>query len=367
MKRAIDIIAILLLAAVAAANVSYNMRMRRCAVTAREAVAPLPADTARHARLVFAGDLMVHSPMLTAARRMAADSAEFDFRPMFRHVAERFRRADYAIVNLETTLSRGRYSGYPCFRTPVQLADAMADMGIDAAVTANNHCCDGGARGIATTLETLDNLGIEHTGTFADTLDYKNNNPLYFKRNGISFALFSYTYGTNGLPVPEGQIVNLADTVVMARDLSSVRADSADVRIVFIHWGNEYERRANIHQQRLAEFLHRHGAELVIGSHPHVIQPFEADSTHVTIYSLGNFISNQQWRYSDGGLIATIDIEKRPDCRPTYKATLEPVWVMMPDYSVIPPETGDTIPMPEHLRRRYSEFLDDTRRTLSAE
>ena len=369
MKRAADIIVILLLAAVAAANVLYVQCIRRYAVAAEEMTAQ-PADTVMHARLVFAGDLMAHTPMLTAARRMAAkiaDSAGFDFRPMFRHVAERFRRADYAVVNLETTLSRGHYSGYPCFRSPIQLAEAMADMGIDAAVTANNHCCDGGALGIATTVEVLDSLGIAHTGTFADSVDYKLNNPHYFKCRGISFALFSYTYGTNGLPVPKGRIVNLTDSVAMARDLLSAPTDSVDVRIVFIHWGNEYERRENPHQRMLSGFLHRHGADIVIGSHPHVIQPFEADSTSVTIYSLGNFISNQQWRYSDGGLIATIDVEKRADSHPTYKATLEPVWVMRPDYTVIPVETGDTIQMPESLRRRYIEFLDDTRSLLGCE
>lgn len=365
MKRTIDIIVILMLAAVAAANVMYVNGVRRCVLADNCESVSAQIDTVKHARLVFAGDLMVHKPMLTAAERYAADSVKFDFRPMFRHVAERFRQADYAILNLETTLSRNRYSGYPCFRTPVQLADAMADMGIDAVVTANNHCCDGGASGISTTLEMLDSLGIAHTGTFADSVDFKRNNPYRFECGDISFALFSYTYGTNGLPVPNGRIVNLIDTVAMAGDLSAEHAGSADVRIVFVHWGNEYERRENRHQRDLAAFLHRHGADVVIGSHPHVIQPFEADSTSVTIYSLGNFVSNQQWRYSDGGLIATIDIEKRSDSRPTYKMMLEPVWVMVPDYTVIPTEVGDTIPMADPIRRRYREFLDDTHRTLS--
>ena len=366
MRRATDIIMILLLAAVAAANVLYVQCIRRCAVVASETVQP-PADTVRRATLVFAGDLMVHTPMLTAAKRCAADSAEYDFRPMFRHVAERFRRADYAVVNLETTLARSRYSGYPMFRSPAAVSEAMADMGVDAAVTANNHCCDGGGHGITTTIGILDSLGIAHTGTFADSLDYNRNNPHRFTCNGISFALFAYTYGTNGMPVPHGRFVNLIDTAAIARDLSAAPRDSADVRIVFIHWGNEYERRENAHQRRMAGFLRRHGTDIIIGSHPHVIQPWESDSTSITIYSLGNFISNQQWRYSDGGLIATIDVEKRPDCRPTYKAALEPVWVMKPEYSLIPPETGDTIPMSASMRSRYAEFLDDTRRTLGGE
>ena len=368
MRGASDIIAILLLTAVTAANVLFVRDIRRtAAIQHQTALAAENPDTVRRAGVIFAGDLMVHTPMLTAARSLAAEGAEFDFRPMFRHVAERFRRADYAVVNLETTISHSRYSGYPCFRSPAALAEAMAHIGVDAAVTANNHCCDGGARGIDTTIEVLDSLGIAHTGTFADSTDYGRNNPHRFVCNGISFALFSYTYGTNGLPVPAGRIVNLADTVVMARDLTAVPRDSADVRIVFIHWGNEYERHENAHQRRLADFMRRHGADIIIGSHPHVIQPAEADSTHITIYSLGNFISNQQWRYSDGGLIAEIEVEKRRDCRPTYKATLEPAWVMMPDYSIVPAEVGDTVPMSAAARSRYEQFIDDTRRTLGRE
>ena len=374
MGRATDITALVLLTAAAAASVMLALHTRSRAIAAHEtreaeraAAAAAAADTVRRATILFAGDLMVHTPMLTAARRYAADSDGFDFRPMFRHVAERFRRADYAVVNLETTLARGNYSGYPMFRSPAAAAEALADMGVDAAVTANNHCCDGGGRGIAATAEILDSLGIARTGTFVDSVDYRRNNPHRFKCHDISFALYSYTYGTNGLPVPRGRMVNLIDTALMARDLSAAPRDSVDVRIVFIHWGNEYERRENAHQRRLADFLRRHDADIIIGSHPHVIQPCEADSTHVTIYSLGNFISNQQWRYSDGGLMATIEVEKCRRRRPTYKAMLEPVWVMMPGYRLLPPEVGDTITLPPQLRNRYTEFISDTRRTLGAE
>ena len=365
MRRTVDIIAIIMLAAAAVANAAYTVRIRQQAAAALKPAVQPPADTVRYARLVFAGDLMAHMPMLTAARHYAEGcDADFDFRPMFRHVAERFRRADYAVVNLETTISHGRYSGYPMFRSPAAVAEAMRYMGVDAAVTANNHCCDGGSAGITTTLEVLDSLGISHTGTFSDSMDYSRNNPHRFKCGGISFALFAYTYGTNGLPVPKGRMVNLIDTTAMGRDFAALDRDSTDVGIVFIHWGNEYERQENNRQRMLADFIRRHGIDIIIGSHPHVVQPFEADSTHVTVYSLGNFISNQQKRYCDGGLIATIDVEKRPECRPAYKAMLEPAWVMCPGYKIIPPEIGDTIQMTAEQRRRYVQFVDDTHRTL---
>lgn len=359
MKRIADIAAALVLAAATAANVAVVSRPAASSEPAAEAAER--QDTVLRATLVFAGDMMLHKPQLTRARTAGGG---YDFRPAFRHVADRFRRADYAVLNLETTLAESGHTGYPCFRSPVEIACALADMGIDAVVTANNHCCDGGSRGVATTVAVLDSLGIRHTGAFADSTDYAANHPIRFECSGISFAMFSHTYGTNGLPVPQGRLVNRLDTIAMARDLAAVDRDSVDVVIDFVHWGNEYERRENAAQRRMAGFLRRHGVDLVIGSHPHVVQPFEADSAHVVLYSLGNFVSNQQWRYSDGGLIARIDVTKRAGCRPEYSLTLEPVWVKTPEYEIIPPEVGDTLPMSAEQRRRYGEFLSDTRELL---
>ncbi len=357
MRRIADTGVALALAAVTGAIVA--LVAQRTVPAAPEAVER--QDTVRRATLVFAGDLMLHKPQLARAR--TADGS-YDFRPVFRHVAERFRQADYAVLNLETTLARSGHTGYPCFRSPAETASALADMGIDAVATANNHCCDGGSRGIAFTVAVLDSLGIRHTGAFADSADFRSNHPLRFERGGISFAMFSHTYGTNGIPTPVGRLVNRLDTIAMARELSAVDRDSVDVVIEFVHWGNEYERVENAEQRRLADFLRRHGVDLVIGSHPHVVQPFEADSSHAVIYSLGNLVSNQQWRYSDGGLIASVEVVKRGGGRPEYSLSLEPVWVKTPEYSLIPPEVGDTLPMSAEQRRRYEEFVSDTRELL---
>ena len=125
---------------------------------------------------------------------------------------------------------------------------------------------------------------------FTDSLDRAANNPLWVERYGVRFALLNYTYGTNGIPVPAGVEVNLIDTARMAADLAAARRGAPDCVAVCIHWGNEYERRENAVQRHLAQFLRRHGADLVVGSHPHVVQPFDADSSHVVLYSLGNFV-----------------------------------------------------------------------------
>jgi poly-gamma-glutamate synthesis protein (capsule biosynthesis protein) len=321
----------------------------------------------RRARIVVAGDLMQHDEQLLSA--LQADSVTYDYEPMFRYVGDRFCSADLAMVNLETTLSaRGPYSGYPAFRSPAALAHALKDAGVDVAALANNHCCDRGGRGIDSTIEILEEAEIMHTGAFKDSVDYLANNILYLERCGIHFALLNYTYGTNGIPTPKGRIVNRLDTVLMARDIESISREEVDFIMAFVHWGNEYERTPNREQRSMAEFLKRHGVEIIIGSHPHVVQPMEMDSLgRVTLFSLGNFVSNQRTRYRDGGLIATIDVEIVDSAllnesfsqRKSLNVKLEPVWVHLPDYAVMPREVGDTIPMSADSRRRYDRFMQD--------
>lgn len=309
---------------------------------------PMP----QRVRLWFGGDVMQHLPQVEAAR----SGTGFDYGPVFAALAPRMQAADLAIVNLETTLTRGkRYTGYPLFRSPVALADALRDAGVDVAVMANNHCCDGGADGIRTSIEELDRCGILHTGVFADSADYQRNNPLYLTRHGIRIALVNYTYGTNGMPVPRGMIVNRIDTLQMARDLAAARRRGVDLIVACLHWGVEYERRANASQRQLAAFLRRQGVDVVVGSHPHVVQPWEADSSHVVLYSLGNLVSNQRRRFTDGGLVAEVEAVRHPDGRMAYRLEATPVWVALPRYRILPPETADTMSLPA----AYTTFRAD--------
>ncbi len=312
-----------------------------------------PVPPAKRARLLFAGDLMQHLPQVEAARC----GASFCYAPVFEALLPRFRAADLVVVNLETTLTRsGRYTGYPCFRSPAVLADALREAGVDVAVTANNHCCDGGAEGVRTTAAELDRAGIRRTGVFTDSLDRRARHPLRLTLNGIRFALLNYTYGTNGIPVPAGVTVNGIDMVRMAADLAAARTAETDCVAVCIHWGNEYERREAPGQRRLARFLRRHGADLIIGSHPHVVQPFEADPAHIVVYSLGNFVSNQRRRYTDGGMLAEIEAVKTPDGQMRYTLTPVPVWVALPGYRILPPEAADTMALPPAYRDFREEF-----------
>lgn len=307
----------------------------------------------RRATLLFGGDFMVHTPQITAARRESG----YDFSAVFRYVRPMFERADMVVLNLETTLAdSGAYSGYPCFVSPAEVAEALRDAGVDAVSTANNHCCDNGSRGIGSTIEILDRCGIAHTGTFADSVEYAATNPLRLTRGGITFALLSYTYGTNGNPVPRGRIVNTIDTLAIKRDLAEARSGSECV-VVCIHWGEEYAPRPSARQRRLAEFLHRSGADIVVGNHPHVVQPVAATDTAVTFYALGNFVSNQRRSRSDGGILAQVEVEIAGEAEPRYAVTVTPVWVSLPEYVLVPPAVGDTLTMDARQRERYESFM----------
>lgn len=313
---------------------------------------PGPVLPPQRLRMWFGGDVMQHLPQVESARR----GEGFDYTACFAALAPHLHAADLAVVNFETTLTRrGPYTGYPRFRSPVALAEALRDAGIDVALLANNHCCDGGASGIRTSIEELNRCGIRHTGVFADSADYRRNHPLYLTSQGLRLALVNYTYGTNGLPVPRGMIVNHIDTVQMARDVAAARASGVDFVVACLHWGTEYERRENATQRALAEFLFRQGVDVIVGSHPHVVQPWRCDTSRVVLYSLGNLVSNQRRRYTDGGLTAEVEAVRQPDGRMSYRLTPTPVWVAMPGYRILPPEAADT------TVSGYRQFRSDLR------
>lgn len=327
---------------------------------------PCEVITTDTIRLLFGGDLMQHMPQIQSAR--TADGS-YDYTPSFEYIAPMFRDADVAILNLETTITQsGRYSGYPCFASPPELVDAMVDMGIDISLLANNHCCDRYGKGIDTTIDELAKRNIAHVGVYKDSLDYYQNNIRRFRCKGVNFALVNYTYGTNGMPISKGKIVNIIDTANIKRDLRSIPRDSVDCIIACMHWGIEYERRANSEQRRLRELLQREGVDIIIGSHPHVVQPFEADSASVTFYSLGNLVSNQQKRYTDGGLLAEVEIIRSDTASHLrYIAKAHPIWVLLPGYRVLPRHVGDTLTMPHYARQQYAQFMSDTDRLLNSQ
>lgn len=317
------------------------------------------ADVQRKIRIVFIGDVMVHTPQVVKAY----NGSGYDFTPTFRYVAPIFESADLVVANLETTLSENPpYSGYPQFCSPASLADAMKKAGVDVVVTANNHSLDCGAAGVRRTLRILEQRGIAHTGSFADSIDLLTHNPLIIDCAGVRLAILNYTYGTNGIVERGGVVVNRIDTTAIGHDIAC--AAHADCIVAYMHWGDEYARRENAEQRQIADFLHRHGVHAVIGSHPHVVQPYEQSDSRITVYSLGNFVSNQRKRYCDGGLIATLEIAF-DDGKATYSPAFMPVWVRKSDYAVIPKCVGDTMAMSRADSIAYAVFMADTEDVLA--
>lgn len=277
------------------------------------------------ADLLFAGDAMQHQAQLDQALSEGGGK-EYDYSGCFDLIAPDIIQADYAVVNLEVPLGGGpRYSGYPCFSAPDSYARALADAGFDLFLTANNHCLDSGMKAARRTISALDSLGVDHTGTFHDAADRCAKGPLIKEIHGIRFGFLNYTYGTNGIPVRDGMEVALLDRDAMARDIRESRTKGAEFVIVTVHWGIEYVLHENANQRSWADFLIEQGADMIIGSHPHVIQPMklvrnETEGKDVlVVYSLGNFISNMKTSDTRGGALVKVRVERDAEGKPRLK------------------------------------------------
>jgi poly-gamma-glutamate capsule biosynthesis protein CapA/YwtB (metallophosphatase superfamily) len=331
-------------------------------------------DTTRIS-LLFAGDIMGHDSQIASA--YVPSKKKYDYSSCFRLLAPYIRSADLSFANLEVTLAGPPYKGYPQFSSPDALAIALKDMGFDALVTSNNHCVDRGKKGLERTVRILDSLNIPHTGTFKDSASRAATYPLMLYKNGFTIALLNYTYGTNGLPVHRPNIVNTIDTALIRKDIIKAKESKPDIIIVFTHWGSEYQSLPSKAQKDVTEFCFRHGAQLVIGAHPHVIQPMEwrKEENQFVAYSLGNFVSGQRKRYTDGGSIAYLELEKvihKPDSSVTridsagyYLAWVHRTADAAKDYYMVPgsgdnKKNLDFIKTPS-AQEAYKVFLKDSR------
>ena len=271
-------------------------------------------DPAEKLSLLFIGDIMGHDEQIWSAENR--ETHTFDYNDVFRYIKPVIEEADIAIANFEVTLGGPPYMGYPQFSSPPALAAACKNAGIDYMVTANNHAADRGKNGITGTINRLDSLGIPHTGTFPNAASRDSLYPLMFKKNGISIALLNYTYGTNGINVPEPVIVNILEKNVITEDIKKAKSANPDITILFLHWGTEYDTVPSKNQTDLAEYFFSLGVDLVIGSHPHVVQKMvwlkdvSGGRDRIAVYSMGNFVSNQRKPKTDGGAIVRIEFTK---------------------------------------------------------
>lgn len=278
--------------------------------------------------LIFAGDIMGHSPQFQAA--YDTQTKTYDYKVCFENVKPYIESADIAVANLEVTLAGPPYSGYPNFSSPDALLDALKYAGYDVMLTANNHVLDRGKPGFERTLKILSDKEMKFVGSYLNQQQRDTLYPLIIDTHGLKIAFLNYTYGTNGYKPLSPTIVNVMDTNQIKKDIKKARSKSADIVVMTVHWGTEYQTKAGIEQQKLAKLFVREGVDLIIGSHPHVVQNaelLEIDSTWKVpvFYSLGNSISNQRNINTDGGIMVKVEIGA--NSKQILKTTYLPVYV----------------------------------------
>lgn len=272
--------------------------------------------------MVAIGDIMCHTSNFQDAYN--SETKSYDFSYVFEDIKDYIKNADIAIGNLETTFAGkdAGYSGYPNFNTPEQLAQNIKDLGVDVVSTANNHSLDKKYNGLVNTLDELDKVGLSHTGTYRSVDE--QNTILTKNVNGINIAFLSFTYGTNGIPVPKGKeyCINLIDNDLILDQIAKAKATNPDLICVNMHWGVEYQLKQNATQENLADFLFKNGVDIIFGSHPHVLEPMEKRTITMedgttkdgfVIYSLGNFMSGQVSENTQNTIILQLKITKHVD------------------------------------------------------
>lgn len=263
--------------------------------------------------LLFAGDIMQHEAQLKMARQ---SNGEYSFSYCFRHIREFVRSADISVANLETTIGKSGYSGYPSFCAPDSFLHAVKDAGFNVLLFANNHCMDKGKRGALHTLDMLDSLQIAHCGVYRNAKEREERYPLIVEEKGVRVAILNYTYSTNGREIPSPMVVNLIDKETIARDIQSAREKRADAIIACMHWGDEYVSLPPQRVKELGDWLIEQGVDHIIGNHPHVVQPLEIRESsttpdrNVVAYSTGNLVSNMSLRRTDGGMMIAMKLMK---------------------------------------------------------
>lgn len=326
--------------------------------------------------LLFIGDVMQHEPQITSAYDGVSKTYEYDH--CFKFIRQTMADADITIANLEVTLAGKPYSGYPMFSAPDALAAALKNAGVDILVTANNHTCDKRKKGVIRTLDVLDSLGITHTGSFRNQAEKDQNYPLLIEEKGFRLALLNYTYGLNGMPIDPPTKVNMIEEATIKADVAKAKSMKVDKVIAFMHWGLEYTHVPSKEQIEAANWLFDSGADIIIGAHPHVLQPMyfieKENKEQLLVYSLGNFISDQRTAPRDGGAMFRMELVRRDGLvfieNPGYVLT----WVWRPTldgkrrYFVVPAaqyEQGKQM-MDTYSHQLMQKYVDKMRALLNA-
>ena len=317
-----------------------------------------PITLVSKASVAATGDILMHMPCIRGGQ---LSDGSYDFSHYFRYIMDYVQQADYAVANLETTLcgtdNGYDYSGYPAFNCPDGIVPSLRDAGFDMMLTANNHCYDTRTKGFHRTQQVLTEAGLEYIGTVSSETDAQYK---LVDINGIRLGMVCYTYETNSDPAvvaPNGITMTQADSKLInsfhVQDLpgfyariedqiQDMEAEGAEGIVLFIHWGEEYQLQENQTQNAIAQKMCDLGVDVIVGGHPHVIQPMElltsgVDDSHKTLclYSTGNALSNQRRAamrldtgHTEDGVLFTFSFAKYSDGTVRVEqAELMPTWV----------------------------------------
>ena len=350
---------------------------------------PEPIVKTATATIAATGDVLMHYPIIKTGQ--VSEEGEYNFDSIFTYFNPYVSAADYAVANLETTLNgleNGyKYQGYPRFNCPDGIVASVQRAGFDMLLTANNHSYDTGEKGFLRTLSVVDDAGLDRIGTYLNAEE-----PRYHIEdiNGIKVGMLCYTYETededlsikslNGIPLNENT-TNLVNTFSYLRleefyaeldgHLAAMEADGAQASVLFIHWGNEYQTKENDHQRAMAQGICDLGVDVIVGGHPHVVQPVELltaqnDPNHTTVclYSMGNAVSNQRIErlpsyngYTEDGVLFQVTFASYSDGTVMLEsAELLPTWVNLTKSEQTGKTAYEIIPLDREVEDWKSAF-----------
>ena len=291
---------------------------------------PLPTPpiiNKTEATIISVGDIFLHQSNLDSA--LEPDKKTYNFDDSFSPVVNYFQEADLSTAWLGGVIStKGPYKGYPLFRSPVELVETLKNIGLDV-VFRTNHTMDDGIKGLETTTKILEENNINQIAGYAT--EEASQNTFIYQKDDLKIAFLGYIYGMNGLPIPKPWMINLIDLEKIKNDVEKAK-EKSDFIVVALHFGTEYERYPNKWQKDIVQKIADFGADMIIGSHPHVLQTTEmittTDGRKVFVaYGLGNFFCGQRKHYTDSGMILKYTIEKEGQETKLKEAKYIPTWV----------------------------------------
>lgn len=322
----------------------------------RDTTAPEKIHEVARAKISVTGDVIIHNALLDTAK-VSKDTYNFDY--IYKYLRSYAASSDYAVTNLETTLGGANYTGYPVFNTPDSLVDSITGAGFDMLLTANNHANDTGYKGMYRTAKVLNEKKVDFIGTVQNETDKRY---LVKEVNGIKLGMICYTYEgrarSNGMKYLNGMINKKSAAIIntfnvrnldefyteLGARMAAMKAEGAQAIMVYLHWGEEYELEPNDSQKKIAQKLCDMGVDVIVGGHPHVVQPMQlltsgADAAHKTvcIYSIGNSVSNQRKNYmqlktghTEDGVFISFTFTQYSDGRVIVSdVDVMPTWVNM--------------------------------------